>query len=122
MHGNYGLMHFLDELKRMRLQVKEFHVSDVSSNKKIKNRIAMEVGTGSIDWKLILPLLLQHCNEFLIETLGGIKVFQRSKSYNESLTVKKIMRYYCESYSDSVNHVIPSICLIMNYKGKTVNY
>ena len=44
---------------------------------------------GAIDplWKLILPLILQHCNEFLIETLGGVKVFQRSKAYLESLVV-----------------------------------
>ena len=44
----------------------------------------MEVGTDSIDWRLILPPLLEHCSELLIETLGGIKVFQRSKSFLES--------------------------------------
>lgn len=45
----------------------------------------MEVGTGSIDWKLILPLILQHCGDLLIETLGGVRVFQRSKIFLESL-------------------------------------
>lgn len=63
-------------------------MSDVSQTKKVTNRVAMEVGKGAIDWKLILPLMLQHCNELLIETLGGIKVFGRSKSYLE-LLVKK---------------------------------
>jgi hypothetical protein len=84
-HGNNGIVLFLDELRSLQLRVKEFHISDVYHNKKVTNRVAMEVGTGSIDWHLILPLLLQHCNELLIETLGGIKVYQRSKSFLESL-------------------------------------
>jgi sugar phosphate isomerase/epimerase len=88
-HGNNGIIQFLDELKSIRLSIKEFHISDVLNNEKIKNRVAMEVGTGAIDWQLILPSVLQHCNNLLIETLGGIKVFQRSKSYLESLMSEK---------------------------------
>lgn len=85
-HGNNGIVLFLDEIRSLQLPVKEFHISDVyHNNKKVTNRVAMEVGTGSIDWQLILPLLLQHCNELLIETLGGIKVYQRSRSFLESL-------------------------------------
>jgi hypothetical protein len=80
-HGNEGSADFLEQLKSIPLSVKEFHISDVWQTKKLTNRIAMEIGTGWIDWKLILPLVLQHCNNLLIETLGGIKVFQRSKSY-----------------------------------------
>jgi hypothetical protein len=84
-HGNEGILSFLEDLKSIHLPIKEFHISDVITNEKTKNRVAMEVGTGGIDWKLILPLILQHCNELLIETLGGVKVFQRSTSYLESL-------------------------------------
>ena len=77
-NGNNGIVRFLDDLRSLQLPVKEFHISNIYHNKKVTNRVAMEVGTGSIDWKLILPLLLQHCNELLIETLGGIKVYERS--------------------------------------------
>jgi len=84
-HGNKGILHFLNELKSIRLPVKELHISDVITNEKTKNRVAMEVGKGRIDWKLILTLILQHCSDLLIETLGGVKVFQRSKSYLDSL-------------------------------------
>jgi hypothetical protein len=45
----------------------------------------MEVGTGEIDWGLIFPSMRQHCNNFLIETIGGTNVFQRSKQFLESL-------------------------------------
>lgn len=88
-HGNTGSREFLEELKSINLPVEEFHISDVVQNKKIKNRVAMEIGTGVIDWKLILPLILQHCNDLLVETLGGIKIFQRSRSYLESLVMGK---------------------------------
>lgn len=84
-HGNEGTARVLQDLKSIRLSIKEFHISDVRQTQKVTNRIAMEVGTGQINWKLILPLLLEHCNNFLIETLGGMKVFQRSKAYLESL-------------------------------------
>lgn len=84
-HGNEGTVQFLKDLSTARLPVKEFHISDVLNNKKIKNRVAMEVGTGSIDWQLVLPSVLQHCNNFLIETLGGVKVFERSKTFLEYL-------------------------------------
>jgi len=84
-HGNNGTIRFIEELKSVRLPVKEFHISDVKQSEKIMNRVAMEIGKGVIDWQLILPVVLQHCNELLIETLGGIKVFKRSKSYLESL-------------------------------------
>jgi sugar phosphate isomerase/epimerase len=86
-HGNNGIVRFPNDLRSLRLPVKEFHISDVYQNKKVTNRVAMEVGTGAIDWQLIFPLLLQHCRELLIETLGGIKVFQRSKSFLESLVM-----------------------------------
>lgn len=84
-HGNEGIPRFLEELKSIRLPVKEFHVSDVSRSKKILNRVATEVGKGAIDWQPILPLMLQHCDELLIETLGGVTVFQRSKAFLEAL-------------------------------------
>lgn len=91
-HGNEGIVHFLDELKTIRVPVKEFHISDVLQEKKVINRVAMEVGIGSIDWKLILPLILQHCNDLLIETLVGVKVFQRSKVFLESLLMESNMQ------------------------------
>jgi hypothetical protein len=84
-HGINGSLQFLKALKSMKLPVKELHVSDVLQSAKVKNRVAMEVGVGSVDWKLILPSVLQHCNELLIETLGGVKVFQRSKMFLDSL-------------------------------------
>lgn len=87
-HGNNGMRKFLEQLRTLRLPVKEFHISDVQQTKKITNRVAMEIGTGVIDWKLILTSVLQRCNELLIETLGGIKIFERSKSYLESLVKK----------------------------------
>jgi hypothetical protein len=84
-YGNEGTAQFLKDLSLINMPVKEFHISDVLQNTNIKNRVAMEVGTGSIDWKLILPLTLQHCNDLLIETLGGVKVFIRSKKFLDSL-------------------------------------
>lgn len=87
--GNENALDFLRQLKSMNLPVMEFHVSDVIQNTRVKNRVAMEIGTGSIDWKLILPLILQHCNDLLIETLGGVRVFQRSKMFLESLVKEK---------------------------------
>jgi hypothetical protein len=84
-YGNEGTAQFLKDLSSIRISIKEFHISDVLQNAKVKNRVAMEVGNGSIDWKLILPLILQHCNELLIETLGGVKVFLRSKKFLDSL-------------------------------------
>jgi hypothetical protein len=33
--------------------------------------------------------------------------------------MKKIMSYYCESYSESVNHVTPSILMLDNEFTKT---
>lgn len=84
-HGNEGIPRFLEELKSIRLPVKEFHVSDVSQSKKTVNRVATEVGKGAIDWQPILPMMIQRCDQLLIETLGGIKVFQRSKSFLKAL-------------------------------------
>ena len=69
----------------MKLPVKEFHLSDVLQSQKLKSKVAMQIGSGAIDWKLLLPLVLQHCNELLIETIGGIKVFQQSIRFVESL-------------------------------------
>jgi hypothetical protein len=84
-YGNEGTAQFLKDLRSIHIPVKEFHISDVLQTATVKNRVAMEVGTGSIDWKLILPLILQHCNYLLIETLGGVKVFQRNKMFLDSL-------------------------------------
>lgn len=80
-HGNTGIVNFLKKLETIQLPIKEFHLSDVFRSKYVKNRVAMEIGTGSIDWRLLLPFILGHCNELLIETLGGTKVFQRSKEF-----------------------------------------
>jgi hypothetical protein len=84
-YGNSGTADFLNELRSIRIPIRELHISDVLINRNVKNRVAMEIGIGSINWKLILPLVLEHCNDLLIETLGGIKVFQRSKAFLESL-------------------------------------
>lgn len=84
-HGNIGSVNFLKKLKLIQLPVKEFHLSDVFQSKYVKNRVAMEIGTGSVDWLLLLPFILVHCNELLIETLGGIKIFQRSKEFLNSV-------------------------------------
>jgi hypothetical protein len=84
-HGTNGALQFLKSLKSIKVPVKELHLSDLLQTTKVKNRVAMEIGTGSIDWKLILPLILQHCNDLLIETLGGVRVFQRSKMFLDSL-------------------------------------
>ena len=84
-HGNIGSVNFLKKLESIQLPVKEFHLSDVFRSKYVKNRVAMEIGTGSVDWRLLLPFILGHCNELLIETLGGTKVFQRSKEFLKSV-------------------------------------
>lgn len=87
-HGNKGSVRFLEQLKSIRLPIREFHVSDVSQSKKITNRVATEVGKGVIDWSPILPLMLRYCDQFLIETLGGVSVFDRSRSYLDALVNK----------------------------------
>lgn len=87
-HGNSGSEQFLEELKHVRLPVKEFHVSDVSQGKRVTNRVATEVGKGSVNWRTIIPLMQNHCDDFLIETLGGIKVFERSRAYIDALVMK----------------------------------
>lgn len=87
-HGQKGSERFLEELKTIHLPIKEFHVSDVSQVKKITNRVATEVGKGAIDWQQITPLMFQHCKELLIETLGGVKVFERSRSYIDALVME----------------------------------
>jgi hypothetical protein len=89
LYGNSGTAEFLKQLKSACLPVKEFHVSDVLSTEVTTHRVAMEVGSGNINWKLILPLILENCNNLLIETLGGVKVFQRSKMFLESLMGEK---------------------------------
>ena len=84
-HGNIGIVNFLKKIKSIQLPVKEFHLSDVFRSKYVKNRVAMEIGTGLVDWQLLLPFIFVHCNELLIETLGGIKVFQKSKEFLKSV-------------------------------------
>ena len=86
-HGNIGTANFLRELKFIPLPIREFHISDVKRGSKVKNRVAMEVGTGDINWRLIFPIVLQHCNSLLIETLGGVQIFNRSKAFLESLVI-----------------------------------
>lgn len=90
-HGKEGILGYLNSLKLLDLPVKEFHISDVLKNKHVKNKVAMEIGTGSINWSSLLSSLLFLCNDLLIETLGGIKVFQRSVEYLQSLHKYEIL-------------------------------
>jgi hypothetical protein len=89
MHGNRNAETFLREVERMRLDVGELHLSDILIVGKLKNRVAMEIGTGMVDWDALLPHAWKLCRACLIETLGGIPVFRRSKHFLE-----KMMRQY----------------------------
>jgi hypothetical protein len=73
--GNEGIVNFFSGLKK---DVKEFHISDVT-----ERRLGVEIGKGLIDWGNIIPHMLDHCKDFLVETLGGIRVFNRSLEYLE---------------------------------------
>lgn len=81
-HGNQGTVTFLDNLRSINLRVQELHLSDVAVG---QNRVAAEVGKGRVDWANILPAALKCCKAILIETLGGVKVFRRSKGYLQDL-------------------------------------
>ena len=83
--GNQGIGRFLRGIKETDLSVNELHLSDVLSTEHVKNRVAMEIGRGAIDWNLILPDLKTTCSDWLIETLGGITVFRRSKAFLEKM-------------------------------------
>jgi sugar phosphate isomerase/epimerase len=81
-HGNARTIKFLDELNSTDFQILELHLSDVGLD---QNRVAVEVGKGRIDWPKLFPSALNCCKAVLIETLGGIKVFQRSQAYLHTL-------------------------------------
>jgi sugar phosphate isomerase/epimerase len=85
MHGNRNAETFLREVERMRLDVGELHLSDILTVGKLKNRVAMEIGTGMVDWEALLPHAWKLCRACLIETLGGIPVFRRSKHFLEKM-------------------------------------
>lgn len=84
-YGNEGAHIFLKKLSSLPIAVREFHISDVAQDKSVMNRVGMEVGKGSINWSLLMPLILNFNRSLLIETLGGAKVYYRSKSFFESL-------------------------------------
>lgn len=84
-HGNFGSSELLQALRTFHIPVREFHVSDVVQNRKIVNRVGMEVGSGAISWKILLPLMFALNQSLLIETLGGFNVYSRSKSFLTSL-------------------------------------
>lgn len=78
---------FLRQLKSTSdLPILEWHLSDVAIN---QNRVAVEVGRGRINWIKMLPLVLGCCKSILIETIGGTKVFERSRSYLESMVNRR---------------------------------
>jgi sugar phosphate isomerase/epimerase len=83
--GNQKMGSFLSGIKETGLSVNELHLSDVFSSGRLKNRVAMEIGKGAIDWDLVLPDLKATCDDWLIETLGGIPVFRRSKAFLEKM-------------------------------------
>jgi len=88
-HGNHMIGGFLKGIKEIGLSVSELHVSDVFCAGRVRNKVAMEIGKGQIDWNLIVPDLKATCNDWLIETLGGIPVFKKSKVFLEK-TVNQI--------------------------------
>lgn len=78
-----GASKFLEQLKLSQgLSILEWHLSDVAIN---ENRVGVEVGKGRINWIKLLPSVVSCCRSILIETLGGTKVFQRSRAHLESL-------------------------------------
>lgn len=82
--GTQGMVQFLQDLPGVGLPIKEIHASDVQGSGS-NPRVAMEIGKGEIDWPLVLPVLLERNKDILIETLGGVPVFRRSKSYIEEM-------------------------------------
>jgi sugar phosphate isomerase/epimerase len=82
--GTEDMVQFLRDLRGVGLPIKEIHASDVQSSGSNK-KVAMEIGKGEIDWPLVLPPLLERNKDILIETLGGVPVFRRSKSYIEEM-------------------------------------
>lgn len=83
-HGTEGnAINFLNQLREsFDMPILEWHLSDVAIN---QNRVAVEVGKGRINWTKLLPSVVSCCRSILIETLGGTKVFQRSRAHLESL-------------------------------------
>ncbi|HKG87290.1 MAG TPA: TIM barrel protein [Nitrososphaeraceae archaeon] len=75
--GNEGTIFFLSKLNK---NIREFHISDA-----VNGRIGVEIGIGLIDWSNIIPLMINFCEHFLIETIGGLKVFDRSLRYLDKI-------------------------------------
>jgi hypothetical protein len=84
-NNDKGTIKFLRQINETSgLHILEWHLSDVAIN---QNRVAVEVGRGRINWAKLVPLVIGFCKSILIETLGGTKVFKRSRSYLESMSV-----------------------------------
>lgn len=81
--GQEGLVDLLQKLNTFNIPICEFHVSDVRISSLKIPQTAQMVGSGLIRWDQVIPLL--KGKRMLIETIGGVNVFNRSIEFLSKL-------------------------------------